>query len=104
MDESERVNTEAMYAIYETEGSQLLFFGEGEEDIVDLNEAEEFLRNLAKSILMVWLPSISRAKYFGRLVKLPEIPGCIVKTLGTDDLRLKMSLPVYFVTVTIGGR
>jgi hypothetical protein len=59
-----------MYAIYETEGSQLLFFGEGEEDIVDLNEAEEFLRNLTKSILMVWLPSISRAKYFGRLVKL----------------------------------
>jgi hypothetical protein len=42
-----------MYAIYEIEGSQLLLFGEGEEDIVDLNEAEEFLRNLAKSILMV---------------------------------------------------
>jgi len=49
LDESERLNTEVMYAIYETEGKQLLLFDEGEEDIIDLNEAEEFLRNLAKS-------------------------------------------------------
>ena len=49
LDETEHVNTEAMYAIYETEGKQLLLFDEGEGDIIDLNEAEEFLRNLAKS-------------------------------------------------------
>jgi len=49
LDESERLNTEAMYAIYETEGKQLLLFGEGEEDIVDLNEAEEYLRNLGRN-------------------------------------------------------
>ncbi|MHC4604483.1 MAG: C-terminal helicase domain-containing protein, partial [Planctomycetota bacterium] len=49
LDESEHLNTEAMYAIYETAGKQLLLFDEGEEDIIDLNEAEEFLRNLAKN-------------------------------------------------------
>jgi superfamily II DNA/RNA helicase len=48
LDESERINTEAMYAIYEIKGKQLLLFDE-EEDIIDLNEAEEFLRNLAKT-------------------------------------------------------
>lgn len=49
LDETERLNTEAMYAIYETEGKQLLLFDEDEGDTIDLNEAEEFLRNLAKS-------------------------------------------------------
>lgn len=49
LDESERLNTEAMYAIYETGGQQMLLFGEEEDDIVDLTEAEEFLRNLAKT-------------------------------------------------------
>jgi superfamily II DNA/RNA helicase len=49
LDESERLNTEAMYAIYETKGNQMLLFGEDEEDAIDLNEAEELLRNLAKN-------------------------------------------------------
>lgn len=49
LDETERLNTEAMYAIYETEGQQLLLFNECDGDMVDLNEAEEFLRNMAKN-------------------------------------------------------
>ena len=49
LDETEHLNTEAMYAIYETEGKQLLLFDEDGGDSIDLNEAEEFLRNLAKS-------------------------------------------------------
>jgi len=48
LDSSEQLNEEAMYAIYEQKGEQLaLFEAEGaEEEIVDLNEAEELLRQL----------------------------------------------------------
>ncbi|MBI4632435.1 MAG: helicase [Deltaproteobacteria bacterium] len=52
LDETERVNPEAMYAIYETRGSglavQLDLWGKPEEEFLDLNEAEEILRQLRK--------------------------------------------------------
>jgi superfamily II DNA/RNA helicase len=48
LDRSEQVNEEAMYAIYEKKGGQLSLFEEEEEEFLDLNEAEEILRQLRK--------------------------------------------------------
>lgn len=45
LDETERLNEEAMYAIYEKQGSQLSLF-DNDEDSLDLNEAEQILRQL----------------------------------------------------------
>jgi superfamily II DNA/RNA helicase/HKD family nuclease len=45
LDSSEQINTDAMYAIYEENMGQISLF-EGEEEILDLNEAEEILRQL----------------------------------------------------------
>jgi hypothetical protein len=47
LDKSERLNEEAMYAIYEKKGGQLSLF-EDEEEFLDLNEAEEILRQLRR--------------------------------------------------------
>jgi len=44
LDPSERLNEEAMYAIYEGRGEALSLFEEGDEEPMDLNEAEELLR------------------------------------------------------------
>lgn len=46
LDPAERLNEEAMYAIYEQKGGQLSLFEEEEEEFIDLNEAEELLRQL----------------------------------------------------------
>jgi len=46
LDPTEQLNEEAMYAIYEREGGQLSLFEEDEAEPMDLNEAEEFLRQL----------------------------------------------------------
>ena len=48
LDRTERLNEEAMYAIYEKQGSQLSLFEEEDEDFLDLNEAEEIMRQLRK--------------------------------------------------------
>jgi hypothetical protein len=48
LDATERINEEAMYAIYEKNSAQLSLFEDEGEDIVDLNEAEELLRLLRK--------------------------------------------------------
>ncbi|MFO7536078.1 MAG: helicase-related protein, partial [Kiritimatiellia bacterium] len=51
LDTHERLNTEAMYAIYETRGGgpvQLDLWGGAEDEFLDLNEAEEILRQLRK--------------------------------------------------------
>lgn len=45
LDPTERLNPEAMYAIYEKDGQKLSQF-EDEEDFLDLNEAEEMMRQL----------------------------------------------------------
>lgn len=47
LDKSEQINEEAMYAIYEKRGAQLGLY-EDEEEFLDLNEAEEILRQLRK--------------------------------------------------------
>ncbi len=47
LDETERINEEAMYAIYEKRDQQLSLF-EDDEDILDLNEAEQKLRQIKK--------------------------------------------------------
>jgi len=47
LDCSEHLNEEAMYAIYEKKGGQLSLF-EDEEEFLDLNEAEEILRQLRR--------------------------------------------------------
>ncbi|MBI3392580.1 MAG: helicase [Nitrospirae bacterium] len=51
LDRTERLNPEAMYAIYETRGgapAQLDLWGGAEDEFLDLNEAEEILRQLQK--------------------------------------------------------
>lgn len=51
LDESERLNPDAMYAIYERRGGepvQLDLWGKPEDELLDLNEAEEILRQLRK--------------------------------------------------------
>jgi superfamily II DNA/RNA helicase len=48
LDPSEQLNEEAMYAIYESKGEQLSLFEEQEEEPMDLNEAEEKLRQLRR--------------------------------------------------------
>ena len=49
LDNSEQLNETAMYAIYEGEGEQLSLFEESkEEKAIDLNEAEEILRQLQR--------------------------------------------------------
>jgi hypothetical protein len=48
LDRSEQLNEEAMYAIYEKTGKQLSLFEDEEEDLLDLNEAEEIIRQLRR--------------------------------------------------------
>ena len=48
LDKTEQLNEEAMYAIYEKKGGQLSLFEDEEEEFLDLNEAEEILRQLRK--------------------------------------------------------
>jgi superfamily II DNA/RNA helicase len=50
LDRSEHLNEEAMYAIYEKNGVQLSFFEE-EDELLDLNEAEEIMRQLRQENL-----------------------------------------------------
>ena len=47
LDRSEQLNPDAMYAIYEQKGDQLSLFDDDEE-LMDLNEAEEMLRQLRR--------------------------------------------------------
>lgn len=48
LDSSEQLNEEALYAIYEKKGEQLSLFEDEEEDLLDLNEAEEIVRQMRK--------------------------------------------------------
>ncbi|MGA2543781.1 MAG: helicase-related protein [Verrucomicrobiota bacterium] len=49
LDRTEKLNEEAMYAIYEKKsGGQLSLFEDEEDEFLDLNEAEEILRQLRK--------------------------------------------------------
>lgn len=48
LDRTETLNEEAMYAIYEKKSGQLDLFEDAEEELLDLNEAEEILRQLRK--------------------------------------------------------
>jgi len=48
LDRTEKLNEEAMYAIYEKKGGQLNLFEDEEDEFLDLNEAEEILRQLRK--------------------------------------------------------
>ena len=48
LDKTEHLNEEAMYAIYEKKGGQLSLFEDEEEEFLDLNEAEEILRQLKR--------------------------------------------------------
>jgi len=48
LDPSEKLNENAMYAIYEKDGGANLSLFEDEDELVDLNEAEEILRQLKK--------------------------------------------------------
>ena len=51
LDKSERLNEEAMYAIYEKEGGQLtLFEDEDEQEFLDINEARKFSVSFARMI------------------------------------------------------
>jgi HKD family nuclease len=51
LDQTEKLNPDAMYAIYETRGGdpvQLDLWGSADDEFLDLNEAEEILRQLRK--------------------------------------------------------
>jgi len=46
LDTGEQLNEEAMYAIYESKGGQLALLEDGEQESVDLDEAEEMFRRM----------------------------------------------------------
>jgi len=46
LDQTEELNEEAMYAIYDSKSGQLSLFEDEREELLDLNEAEEILRQL----------------------------------------------------------
>lgn len=46
LDETEELNEEAMYAIYDAKSGQMSLFEDEKEQLLDLNEAEEILRQL----------------------------------------------------------
>jgi hypothetical protein len=48
LDPTEQLNEDAMYAIYEKKGGQLGMFEDEEQEALDLNEAEEMMRQLRK--------------------------------------------------------
>jgi superfamily II DNA/RNA helicase len=48
LDPTEQLNEEAMYAIYEKKGAQLSMFEDEEQEALDLNEAEEIMRQLRR--------------------------------------------------------
>ncbi|HEX04451.1 MAG TPA: helicase, partial [Bacteroidetes bacterium] len=48
LDKTERLNEEAMYAIYEKNGGQLSFLEDDEGSLLDINEAEEIIRQLQR--------------------------------------------------------
>ncbi len=48
LDRTEMLNEEAMYALYEKHGAQLSFFDDEESELLDINEAEELLRQLRR--------------------------------------------------------
>jgi len=48
LDRTETLNEEAMYAIYEKQGRQLSLFDDEESELLDINEAEELLRQLRR--------------------------------------------------------
>ena len=48
LDHTEMLNEEAMYAIYEKKGGQLSLFDDEESEFLDINEAEELLRQLRR--------------------------------------------------------
>jgi hypothetical protein len=48
LDRTEMLNEEAMYAIYEKQGKQLSLFDDEESELLDINEAEELLRQLRR--------------------------------------------------------
>jgi len=48
LDRTETLNEEAMYAIYEKRGGQLSLFDDEESELIDINEAEELLRQLRR--------------------------------------------------------
>jgi hypothetical protein len=48
LDSTEQLNEDAMYAIYEKKGGQLGMFEDEQQEALDLNEAEEIMRQLRK--------------------------------------------------------
>ncbi len=48
LDRTETLNEEAMYAIYEKKGGQLSLFDDEEGELLDINEAEELMRQLRR--------------------------------------------------------
>ena len=80
LDRSEQLNENAMYAIYEGKGDQLSLFDD-DEDLMDLNEAEEMLRQLRRddpeeferiANLRDGIPRRHAKKFTGRLSFLPS--------------------------------
>lgn len=49
LDQDEKINEEAMFAIYEKRGGQLSLFEDQEGDFLDISEAEELMRTLRSS-------------------------------------------------------
>lgn len=62
LDRSEQINEDALYAIYENKGDQLSLFEDEEDELLDLNEAEEIMRLLKKE----------NASEFSRIASMPD--------------------------------
>jgi hypothetical protein len=77
LDRTEQLNEEAMYAIYEKQGNQLSLFEEEDEEFLDLNEAEEIMRQLRKEDPAEY-ERIANLRDGIRAVKLSNQPGLYV--------------------------
>lgn len=77
LDRTETLNEDAMYAIYEQKGSQLSLFEEEDETFVDLNEAEEMMRQLRKENLAEY-ERIAGLQDGLRAVRVGDQPGYYV--------------------------
>ncbi|MDO9581271.1 MAG: helicase-related protein, partial [Bacteroidales bacterium] len=77
LDRTETLNEEAMYAIYEKKGGQLSLFDDEESELLDINEAEELLRQFRRESPNEY-ERISNLRDGIRTVKLSQNKGTYV--------------------------
>jgi len=89
LDPTEQLNEEAMYAIYEREGGQLSLFEEDEAEPMDLNEAEEFLRQRVTTKSLPDYLEIAQKYHGQRNDGLTDTPYPTVQFADDDYVRVR---------------